>query len=85
MINYIEPNPILVKPLDNFCLYIKFADGKEKVYNMSKLIQENSAYKKLQNYEYFKLVKLAGETVEWPNGEDVCPENLYYDSIEYLK
>ena len=80
--NYIEPNPIIVKPLENFCLYLKFDDGKEKIYNMSKLIQKNPAYIKLKDNEYFKLVKLAGETVEWPNGEDVCPENLYYDSIE---
>lgn len=50
---------------------------------MNKLIQKKPAYKKLQNHEYFKLVKIAGETVEWPNGEDVCPENLYYDSTEY--
>ena len=54
MENYIEPNPILVKPLDNFCLYIKFADGKEKVYNMSKLIQENSTYK-IKNYKIMNI------------------------------
>ena len=77
-----EPNPILVKPLEKFCLYLKFANGKEKIYNMNKLVKEKSIYKKLQNYEYFKLVKLAGETIEWPEGEDVCPENLYYDSKE---
>lgn len=82
MKNYIEPNPIIVKPLENFCLYLKFADGKEKIYNMSTLIQKNPAYIKLKDYKYFKQVKISGETVEWPNGEDICPENLYYDSVE---
>lgn len=83
MNNYIEPNPVEVKPIKDFCLYIKFEDGKEKVYDMKELMGEISSYEKLKNYEYFKLVKIQGETVEWPNGEDVCPENLYYDSEEY--
>lgn len=80
-----EPNPIIVKPLKDFCLYLKFADGKEKIYNMEKLIKENPAYIKLKNHDYFCKVALAGETVEWPNGEDICPENLYYDSEDYNK
>ena len=33
-----------------------------------------------KNKEYFKKVKPRGETIEWENGEDICPENLYYDS-----
>ena len=40
-------------------------------------------YKKLKNRKYFENVKPRGETVEWEEGEDVCPENLYYDSIDY--
>lgn len=83
MKNYIEPNPIEVKPIENFWLYIKFEDGKEKVYDMKELIKKIPSYNKLKNYEYFKLVKIQGETVEWPNGEDVCPENLYYGSEDY--
>lgn len=38
--------------------------------------------KKLKDTEYFKLVKPLHDSVEWPNGEDVCPENLYYDSVD---
>lgn len=80
--NLMEPNPICVKPLDNYCIYVKFEDGKEKIYDMKKLINTNPMYSKLKEYDCFKKVKLAGETVEWPNGEDVCPENLYYDSSD---
>lgn len=84
MSNYIEPNPIEVKSLENYCLYIKFADGKEKVYDMKPLIEKIKFYEKLKNKEYFKLVKPRGQSVEWPNGEDVCPESLYYDSVDFI-
>ena len=50
---------------------------------MSNLIKNNKYYEKLKNREYFNKVFVRGTTVEWPNGEDVCPENLYNDSIEY--
>ena len=64
-----EPNPVFVKAMDNYRIYLKFEDGKEKIYDMTDLIKNNQVYSKL-------------ETVEWPNGEDVCPENLYYDAID---
>ena len=39
-------------------------------------------YAKLKDYEYFKNVKISktGITIEWQNGEDIAPENLYYNS-----
>ncbi len=80
--NLMEPNPISVKALENYCIYLKFEDGKEKIYDMSNLINNNPVYSRLKDVEYFKKVKVAGETVEWPNGEDICPENLYHDSKE---
>ena len=74
-----------VKALDETHIYLKFKDGKEKVYDMSELINKNKLYEKLKEIKYFKMVKPRGISVEWPNGEDVCPENLYYDSVEYKK
>lgn len=77
---YIVPKPIKIETLENYKIKIKFEDGKEKIFNMEKYIHEKF-YQKLRNKEYFKNVKIAGNTIEWENGEDVAPENLYYDSI----
>ena len=41
--------------------------------------------KAVRNKDYFKKVKPYNETVIWENGEDVCPEDLYYNSIEIKK
>ena len=35
--------------------------------------------------DYFKKVKPHNETVTWENGEDVCPEDLYYNSKKIKK
>ena len=78
---YIVPKPVEVKALENYDLYIKFEDGKEKIYNVKHLIEKFPFYNKLKDKEYFKNVKIDGNTVVWIQGEDIAPENLYNDSV----
>ena len=85
---YIVPNIIEVKPLENYCVYIKFENGEEKVYDVKKEINTIKFYEKLKDKTYFKNVIISGDTIMWENGEDIAPENLYYESItldEYKK
>ncbi len=77
---YIVPKPKQIKVLKKYNLWIKFENGEEKIFNMEKYIHERF-YQKLKNRKYFENVRVAGNTIEWENGEDVAPENLYYDSI----
>ena len=79
--NYETPDILGVKALDNYLIYLKFKTNEEKIYDMKKLINENKFYNKLKDKDYFKNVKIRGDSIEWENGEDVAPENLYYDSI----
>ena len=79
----ITPRIIEVRALKGFYIYLKFKTGEEKVYNMKNCIKEIKYYEKLKERKYFENVRPRGCTVEWQNGEDVCPENLYYDSINY--
>ena len=85
---YIVPNIIEVKPLDNYFIYLKFENGEEKVYDVKKEMNTIKCYEKLKDETYFKNVTVMGDTVVWKNGEDIAPENLYYESItldEYRK
>lgn len=77
---YIVPNPIEVKVLEGYKLKIKFKNGENKIFDMEKYIN-HKFYKKLKDRKYFENVKIAGNTIEWQDGEDVAPEKLYYDSI----
>ena len=79
--NYETPDIIGVKALDNYLIYIKYETNEEKIYDMRKLIEQNKFYVRLKDKNYFKNLKPRGDSVEWSNGEDVAPENLYYDSI----
>jgi len=78
---YITPDILEVKALEDYLLYIVFDTNEIKIYDMKNLINTIDFYKKLKDKDYFKQVKPMGETVVWNNGEDVCPENLYKDSI----
>ena len=69
-----------VKPLDNFCLEITYVTGEKKIYDMKKNLNYN-CYKNLKNINYFKLAKSAETTVEWPEGEDIDPNEIYDNSV----
>ena len=77
---YIVPNPIEIKVLENYKIWIKFKNGEEKIFDIKKYVDQKF-YQKLKDKKYFEKVKIAGNTIEWENGEDIAPENLYYDSI----
>ena len=81
--NYETPDIIGVKALDNYLIYLKYETNEEKIYNMENLINKNKFYAKLKDKTYFKNVQQRGDSIEWENGEDVAPENLYYDKEPY--
>lgn len=83
---YIVPDPIEVKVIEKYKLYIKFENGEEKILDMEEDIKEKF-YNRLKDYEYFKNVKISqtGITIEWKKGEDISPENLYYNSKSIKK
>lgn len=79
------PDIIEVKALEQYQIYLKFSNGEEKIYDMKETIEKIKYFSKLKNIEYFKNVKPRGDTVEWEDGEDIAPENLYYNSISVKK
>ncbi len=75
-----EVKPIKVIALKDYLLYILFENGEEKIYDMKENLKY-PFYEKLKDVKNFKNVKVSGINIEWATGEDVAPENLYYDSI----
>ncbi|MCL6591865.1 MAG: DUF2442 domain-containing protein [Firmicutes bacterium] len=73
------PRPREVKPLENYCLQVSFENGETKIYDMSALL-EKPFYSKLKNRNLFNTVKVKDITLEWATGEDLCPDELYYNS-----
>lgn len=76
----IEPNPIKVKALENYLIYIEFENGEQKIFDMNKNL-EFKFYQNLKDKKKFKNIKISGINIEWETGEDIAPETLYYESI----
>lgn len=76
----IPPRILNAKALDDFFIEINYVNGEKKLYNFKENLVYN-CYKNLKNINYFKLAKSVGTTIEWPNGEDIDPNDLYQNSI----
>ena len=78
----VSPRPKKVEALDDYILYILFDNGEEKLYDMKKNL-EFKFYERLKNRELFKKVRPDGINIAWETGEDIDPDELYINSIEY--
>lgn len=74
-----RPKAIDVKPIENYQLIIKFENGEEKIFDVKPYL-EHKVFIELKNKELFKKVKIGGLSIEWPNGADICPDELYNNS-----
>ena len=75
-----RPKAIEVKPVEDYVLLIKFDNGEEKRFDVKPYL-EHKAFSELKNKELFKTVKIGGLSIEWANGVDICPDELYNNSI----
>ena len=74
------PKAIQVYPLPDYRLFLTFDNGEQKIYNVKPLIR-GKWYAELMDIHYFNTVKIAGLSVEWERGHDICPDDLYENSI----
>ena len=68
-----------VKAIDGYKILIEFDSGEKKVFNVSPYTKGNW-YGELSDKTYFGSVFTNGYTVEWPHGQDLCPDEIYYNS-----
>ena len=65
---------VFVEP--DYILRILFDNGEEKRFDVKPYIRGNW-FGQLRKVEYFKMVRPDGYTVVWPDGQDICPDELY--------
>jgi hypothetical protein len=66
--------------LENHRLILMFDDGKKKNIDFTPFIGEDQLTKPLADPKFFEQVKIYenGRGIYWPNGYDVCPDNLRF-------
>ncbi len=72
--------PTAVKPLPNYCLWLKFSTGEEKIFDVSPYLSM-PFFSPLKDVAAFKQIFIGEYTVEWANGRDIAPDELYSGSI----
>ncbi len=75
----LRPTAKEVRVRDNYILDIVFDNGEEKLFDV-KLYIKGTWYGMLEDRAYFGAVKTDGFSVVWPEGQDICPDELYYNS-----
>jgi len=65
---------------DDFSLDLKFNDGSVKRFD-AKPYLDYEVFRELKDLNYFKQVKLAFGTVQWPHEQDISPDTLYLEGV----
>jgi hypothetical protein len=68
-----------VKPLSDYQLELTFENKEIKIFDVKPYL-DTGLFKTLKDDNYFKMVKVSYDTIEWPNGVDLDPEVLYEKS-----
>ena len=75
-----RPRAIDVEPLEGYRLLVTFDNQERKVFDVKPYIR-GGWFGKLRDRALFDKVQIGRLSVEWPGGQDICPDRLYEDSI----
>ena len=73
------PKLLKVEVISTLKLILHYENNEERVLNLQKYMISDF-FRELEDFEYFKKVKLIDNTVSWPNEQDIAPETIYTDS-----
>ena len=78
----LQPKLINVKPIRELKLQLTYENGEIKLFNVAPYVSGNW-YSELSDFSYFSTVKLLpnGVGIEWLNGQDIAPHELYENSV----
>ena len=75
----LRPTAVSVLALDDARILVEFDTGEKKIMDVKPYIK-GEWYGMLADPSYFRTVRTNGYTVEWKDGQDLCPDELYYCS-----
>ena len=77
--------PIAVRTLPDCRLHLKFDNGEERLFDVKPYLV-SPFFAPLKSPHIFKTAHINPITVEWYTGSgeiDICPDELYYNSVPY--
>jgi hypothetical protein len=76
----LRPKAINVTPQSDYCLLVTFSNEEKRVFDVKPYL-DFKPFTELKNTAIFDTVKPAGLSVEWVHGQDICPDELYFNSV----
>lgn len=78
----LQPKILSVQPLEQYRLYLLYETGEAKLFDVTPYIK-GAWFGELKDLDYFKTVHLlpGGTGIEWGNGQDIAPHELYENSV----
>ena len=71
-----NPRVIGVEAKRNYLLKVVFENSEVKMFDVSPFL-DKGIFKELNDFNYFKQVKVAFGAVEWPHEQDFSKDTLY--------
>ena len=66
--------------MTDYRIFLTFDNGEKKVFDVTPYIN-GDWYGKLKDIHFFNTVHVSGRTIEWADGQDIAPHELYDDSV----
>ena len=76
----LRPKATEVIPQEDFRLLVTFDNNEKRLFDVKPYL-DFKPFNELKNITLFNTVKPAGLSIEWLHGQDICPDELYYNSI----
>jgi len=76
----LRPKAVKVVPQSDYCLLVTFCNNENRIFDVKPYF-DFAPFQELKNPSLFQTVKPAGLSIEWLHGQDICPDDLYYNSV----
>jgi hypothetical protein len=80
MVRKMNPRVEKVRPVDDYRLILKFANGEIRVFDVGPYLNIR-IFRELRDQNKFRAVRVFLGSVQWLGGQDFCPDTLYLDSV----
>lgn len=74
-----NPRVTGVKPLDNYCLELLFANQERRLFDVKPYLSIG-IFQELRDIALFNGIRAFNGSIVWPNKLDLDPDTLYLDS-----
>jgi hypothetical protein len=75
-----RPWAVEVTPQPDYCLLVTFNNNEKRIFDVKPYF-DFKCFQELKIPALFRTVKPAGLSIEWIHGQDICPDELYNNSV----